>query len=444
MASGFAAPVTAVQVGSYFVGQYYQVLQRQPDLAHRFYTDASSMMLVDGDSSESASGMLQIHALVMSLNFTGIEVKTINSLESWNGGVLVVVSGSVRAKDFSGSRKFFQTFLLAPQNKGYFVLNDIFHFINEDVVPQSTGSIFSESKIELQIASSSPLPEPPVTEYGFGEEASEYVNSVHIEGDDQLDEYGLEEQDQQQYQNELEQPQGSAPETVTVLEETPEEEVPPLLQNVPEVVPEPVQSVEEPVGEPEKLTYASILRVPKGQSVPSVSSRPSFPKNAPLASEWHQPQPVAQRTNLPEPSYEAVDENPSLEEEGESKSVYVRNLPPTISAADIEHEFKTFGRITPDGVFIRNRKDIGVCYAFVEFEDLQAVQNAIKASPIQLAGRQVHIEERRANSSGAPRGRGRGGRGSSQSEALRGRFSGRSFGRGGSQEARGNGFRGSY
>ena len=107
----------------------------------------------------------------------------------------------------------------------------------------------------------------------------------------------------------------------------------------------------------------------------------------------------------------------------ELKSVYVRNLPSTISAADIEQEFKTFGRIMPDGVFIRNRKvsfysmpfqsfafmyiwslegspfnhlllciygfwkeakiaidvqDVGVCYAFVEFEDLQAVQNAIK------------------------------------------------------------------
>ncbi|KAI7981514.1 hypothetical protein LOK49_Contig34G00013 [Camellia lanceoleosa] len=41
---------------------------------------------------------------------------------------------------------------------------------------------------------------------------------------------------------------------------------------------------------------------------------------------------------------------------GELKSVYVRNLPSTISVVDIELEFKTFGRILPDGVFIRNRK----------------------------------------------------------------------------------------
>ncbi|GJY53682.1 putative G3BP-like protein [Tanacetum coccineum] len=51
-----------------------------------------------------------------------------------------------------------------------------------------------------------------------------------------------------------------------------------------------------------------------------------------------------------------------------------------------------------------NEEGCWVCFAFVEFEDLEGVQKAIKASPIQLAGRQVYIEERRENSSGASRG----------------------------------------
>lgn len=78
----------------------------------------------------------QIRALVMSLNFTSLEIKTINSLDSLYGAVLVMVSGSVRTKDISGSRKFVQTFFLAPQDKGYFVLNDIFQFVEETVVYQ--------------------------------------------------------------------------------------------------------------------------------------------------------------------------------------------------------------------------------------------------------------------------------------------------------------------
>jgi len=40
----------------------------------------------------------------------------------------------------------------------------------------------------------------------------------------------------------------------------------------------------------------------------------------------------------------------------EIKSVYVRNLSPTVSPSEIEEEFKNFGRIRPDGVVIRSRK----------------------------------------------------------------------------------------
>lgn len=87
----------------------------------------------------------------------------------------------------------------------------------------------------------------------------------------------------------------------------------------------------------------------------------------------------------------------------EVKSVYVRNVPTTMSASEIGEEFKKFGKLRPDGVAIRTRKvyfealpfplstfvsrylnsiaflqDIDVCYAFVEFEDISGVQNAIK------------------------------------------------------------------
>lgn len=48
------------QVGSYFVGQYYQVLQQQPDLVHQFYAEDSTMIRIDGDSTDTATAMLVI------------------------------------------------------------------------------------------------------------------------------------------------------------------------------------------------------------------------------------------------------------------------------------------------------------------------------------------------------------------------------------------------
>ncbi|KAG2405937.1 uncharacterized protein HKW66_Vig0051920 [Vigna angularis] len=419
MASSYPGSVSATQVGSYFVGQYYQILRQQPNLVHQFYSDSSSMIRVDGDSVETAQDVLvsnytvaiarehrmdarffrfwfldvlaganaywltdqvrvlmqQIHSIVSLLSFTSIEIKTINSLDSWDGGVIVMVSGSVKLKDITGRRKFVQTFFLAPQEKGYFVLNDIFHFVEEGVTYPNMIPVPSE--IDNQPHVSASLAEPPVaSDYGLEEEAREYVNSVHID-DDPVDKYSLPEH-QQQLHEDLE--------TEIVVEETSAQEASPPIHN---------------------------LRVSKGQPVLSAAPQhvPQYTfKSAPPPSELnHVAQPAIQQSSpvsmyVPESGSEPADEGYGLEDEGEVTSVYVRNLPANVTEAEIDQEFKNFGRIKTDGIFIRVRKEIGVCYAFVEFEDIIGVQNALQASPIQLAGRQVYIEERRPNSGSAVRG----------------------------------------
>eukprot|EP00262_Sarcandra_glabra_P009559 TRINITY_DN2398_c0_g1_i1.p1 TRINITY_DN2398_c0_g1~~TRINITY_DN2398_c0_g1_i1.p1 ORF type:complete len:477 (-),score=98.97 TRINITY_DN2398_c0_g1_i1:293-1723(-) len=448
MATAFPGPVSAVQVGSYFVGQYYDILQRQPDFVHQFYTDASTMLRFDGIKTETASAMLQIRSVIMSLNFTGIEIKTAHSLDSWNRGVLVMVLGSVQTKDFNSRRNFAQTFFLAPQEKGYFVLNDIFHFLDEDQIHQHPSAILALGNFDSKLNVSSPLPEP-VSDYVLGGDiqAREFLASDPVAENDPVDKYNIPESQQQ------------ISEVDNVVEETVVEESAASFPDSLNAVMEPPHPapVEEPVGEPLKHTYASILRAAKGQSGSLGAPQASINKSAPVTSEWHlAPQPTSQQlyaasSIVPERSgTDAVEEISAPEEEGEGRSVYVRNLPSTVSASDVELEFKSFGRIRPDGVVLRNRKDIGICYAFIEFEDSLAVQNAIKASPIQFSGRQVHIEERRPNSS-TSRGARRGGRGRGgyQTEAPRGRFGSRTLGRGSGQDGgdrdyinrpRGNGF----
>ncbi|XP_011627063.1 putative G3BP-like protein isoform X1 [Amborella trichopoda] len=455
MAATFPAPVSAVQVGTYFVGQYYHVLQQQPDFVHQFYTDASTMLRIDGDKIDSAAAMMQIHRLIMSLNFTGIEIKTAHSLDSWNGGVLVMVSGSVHLKDSNSRRKFVQTFFLAPQEKGYFVLNDIFHFLEDDQILQSpAAAMLAHTNYDSQLNASTSHQEQAVSDYMLAGDIQgrEYVAPPsHVEENNQIDEYSLPPEAHQ------------VSEPSNVVEETPV--IDDIANSFSEAVsiarePSPALPVEGPVGEPTKHTYASILRVAKVTSGPSAPSA-TISRNVPPVSEWHHvPQPAAQpsyvaTTVVPEKYNLEVSEDNSAptEEEGDGRSVYVRNLPSTVLESEVETEFKTFGRIKPDGVVIRNRKDIGVCYAFVEFEDISGVQNALKATPILFGGRQVHVEERRPNSSNSRGRRGRG-RGGYQSEASRGRghFSSRSFGRATVQDAerdytnrpRGSGTRGSY
>ncbi|MFS7894634.1 putative Ras GTPase-activating protein-binding protein [Helianthus anomalus] len=445
--SSSSSSVTASQVGSYFVQQYYQVLQQQPEFVHQFYADSSTMVRADGESTETASAIFQIHSLVQSLHFSGIEIKTINSLESWSQGIIVVVSGSVKSKLFTGWKKFVQTFFLAPQEKGYFVMNDIFHFESEEVTHQRPPP---EPKVDSQQITS----ELPVSEDAAYEvEARENLTSLNLEQNNEDGYYNPsqethlqeEEEEEEDYESESYDEQPPLEDDVqnnTVVDYVQQEQPLHYQNTVDEYVQEnTVEYVQEPVSavvaEPVKFTYASILRS-KGKSSPSVSLQPTTAKSVTPAPEWHStPEPVTQ----PPPVSSASDSTTQLaqesftSEEGDSKSVYVRNLPTTVTSQEIFEEFKNFGKIKQDGVFMKNRKDVGVCFAFVEFEDFEGVQRAIEASPIQLAGRQIYIEERRANnSSGSTRGgRGRGGR-RGRGDASRGRYGGGSY-------ARGNGFR---
>ncbi|KAM7488491.1 hypothetical protein LguiB_025975 [Lonicera macranthoides] len=402
MASPFHLPVTAAQVGTYFVGQYYQVLQQQPELVHQFYSEVSTMLRVDGNTREAASAMLQIHALVMSLNYIGIEIKTAHSLESWNGGVLVMVSGSVHIKDFNNRRKFVQTFFLAPQEKGYFVLNDIFHFIEEDPIHQHhVAAYLAQSNLDPELHASTAIREP-VSSYMLGGDIQprEFVSPANIEENGPVNNYNFPEQRLQQ-----------VPEAENIIEDNFPVQSNGSLQSSMNPVQEHMSCpAEEPTGEPQKHTYASILQVAKGQYVQSASPQPHFNKTTPPPSDWnHAPEPPAQQfispsTTVERSGLEDVEDASALEDEVEFKSVYVRNVPPTASAFEIEEEFKKFGKIKPDGVAIRTRKDLDVCYAFVEFEDITGVQNAIKASTVEVGGQQVYIEGRRPNRSSTFRG----------------------------------------
>ncbi|XP_065862964.1 nuclear transport factor 2-like isoform X2 [Euphorbia lathyris] len=382
----------------------------------------------------------------MSLNFAGIEIRTAHSLESWNGGVLVMVFGSVQVKNLIGRRKFMETFFLAPQEKGFFVLNDVFHFIDEEPIHHHPAVLLAQNNLDSKMNTPMAISEPVPTYLLGGEiQAREFASPVEAEENGAVDNYNFPEQQFQQVHEPENVPEETTFESNGSLQSA--------GNNIQDQLP---VSVEEPIGEPQKHTYASILRVAKGQYAPSAAPQPSFNKTVPPASDWnHTSQPLAQQSTVPSNSFDRLgadmgEDISAVEDEDEILSVYVRNLPTTVSETEIEEEFKNFGKIVPDGVVIRSRKDVGVCYAFVEFEDMTGVHNAVKAGSAYVAGRQVYIEERRPNSNIPSRvGRGRGrGRSSYPVDAPRGRFGGRSFGRDGNYEgaergynkSRGNGY----
>ena len=59
-------------------------------------------------------------------------------------------------------RKFVQTFFLAEQPNGYFVLNDIFRFLKEETLEEDQASDVDAAAPSQPPAQASPVPPPPV------------------------------------------------------------------------------------------------------------------------------------------------------------------------------------------------------------------------------------------------------------------------------------------
>ncbi|KAJ3702455.1 hypothetical protein LUZ61_006160 [Rhynchospora tenuis] len=120
------------QVGKFFVTQYYNILYKHPEVMYNFYKDASTITLVDGNTVKRATGRMEIHLLISAVKISLIEVTTANFLRSYENGLMVVVSGLVQTGDCEKRRKFIQAFFLAPQDNGYYILNDLVHFVDEE------------------------------------------------------------------------------------------------------------------------------------------------------------------------------------------------------------------------------------------------------------------------------------------------------------------------
>ncbi|KAJ3182949.1 hypothetical protein HDU87_007371 [Geranomyces variabilis] len=126
----------AFGVGWLFVQEYYTFLNRDQGRLHLFYNKKSSF-LHDHEGEAAATtyfGQQDIHKRIAELGFNECKVlvSNVDSQASMGGGIVVQVLGEM-SNEGGSSHKFAQTFFLAPQTNGFYVLNDIFRFLKEDI-----------------------------------------------------------------------------------------------------------------------------------------------------------------------------------------------------------------------------------------------------------------------------------------------------------------------
>lgn len=102
-----------------------------------------------------------IHQKVMSLDYGDFkaEIITVDSQDSLTGGVLVMVTGALSSQ-LRGKRSFVQSFFLAPQEKGYFVLNDIFRYLDDELEPELSKQSPIRAKCITEPVQGRDVPEP--------------------------------------------------------------------------------------------------------------------------------------------------------------------------------------------------------------------------------------------------------------------------------------------
>ncbi|XP_019461824.1 PREDICTED: putative G3BP-like protein isoform X1 [Lupinus angustifolius] len=411
-------------VGNAFVDQYYHMLHESPELVHKFYQEVSKLGRPEQNGLMGITTTLaDINKKILSLGYGELsaEIISVDAQESYGGGVLVLVTGFITGED-NIKQKFTQCFFLAPQEKGYFVLNDVFRYVNENGFEESARDIGSP-------VSHDNVADPTVSEAQVSEQIS--VTAEEGEGEEVYN---------------AENGQAS-------IEEEEEAPVPEVVDEIPDDS-QIVAGLTSQIEDVPKKSYASIVKVtkesPAQSSTAAVVSLKYVVKSQDQQGTAAPPPPNTSETNVSSINTNDIGNNQETEAEG--YSIYVKGLSPNATPALVENEFKKFGPIKSGGVQVRTQK--GFSFGFVEFEVASAMQSALEASPILISGRHVTVEEKRSVNRGNSRIRFPTGRAPGyRSEGSRGRGgnygNGRGYGRGGDFNGRGdygyrNGNRGGF
>ncbi|KAJ9651317.1 hypothetical protein H2198_009411 [Neophaeococcomyces mojaviensis] len=484
------------EIGWYFVEQYYTTLSKSPEKIHLFYNKKSQ--LITGQEAEKvlpAVGTKAISEKIKSLDFSECKVRVLNvdSQASYEN-IVVQVIGELSNKS-QPHHKFVQTFILATQPNGYFVLNDIFRYLSddedeivEDEPAQEEVQSVTEAAPEVQPEQSQPSDKSEHSEQSEQPEPepAEVEETVNTESAVELVDEKLEA---------AEEATAAEPETNGTDEEAAaDEEVPeateseqPLEESVtvpeaeqpeaPESTPAQTSPQTAPVsdGPPVKKTWANMV----GTKAPAIPALPQTTTAAAATSAQSKPrttQPV-QSPPPAKPASEAAAESastPTSQSNGWQTAdhgkkarnqqpktqdgivhAYIKNVNEKIDARILRDVLEQYGKLKYYDVSRPKQ-----C-AFVEFEDPAGYAAAVASNPHTVGSEQINVEERRprpgASSTFNPQfsrggtnaGRGRGGvpqRAGSQGSAFsrdtprggfqqRGNKTGPTKGRGQAQES---------
>ncbi|KAI0476915.1 hypothetical protein F4859DRAFT_67486 [Xylaria cf. heliscus] len=487
------------EVAWFFVEQYYTTLSKNPEKLHLFYGKRSQFVYgQEGQTANVSVGRQNIQDRIKDLDFQNckVRVSNVDSQASFENIVIQVIGEtSNKAGD---PKKFVQTFVLAQQPSGYFVLNDILRFIDEEGEEESTEqteqeapstevevpAVVDEEVKEPEPVENTSAPEQPasldtdVVDKKLEEVSAAPQETAPINGDETpepvVEESAVPTEVSAKAADEtVPDPDAAVQEVTEETAQQPEKPKDPTPTPVASRQPPAAAAAPTPAQPPKPMTWASRLAatgppkvnpatpLTKAAPVPT-PARPAAAAPAPTASqttatsaqatettasaastkeagpEWQTAGGDSKRQNRPQ----SISAHPA---EKEGTLGYVKYVTDKVVREDLEAALAQYGELA---YFDINRQKN--C-AFVEFKTPAGYQAAAAANPHVVNGENIVVEPRRPKAgayggSNYNAGRGnlhnRGGRGGfdsgrSGSHGSRGSFGGQNRGRGGLTRGRG-------
>jgi hypothetical protein len=454
------ADIPKDEVGWYFVEQYYTTLSRNPEKLYLFYNKRSQF--VSGQETDKVPvciGQKSINDRIKELDFQDCKVRVTNvDSQASDTNIVIQVIGEISNKS-QPHKKFTQTFVLAAQTNGYFVLNDIFRYlIDEEDDPEAPAESGVES-IQQVAAAESGYQEPVPTATGSSD-------PVAIERDAQQVDDELDRQVPSGQRADTDEPKvngtAASGSELSQTEEVSAPEQPSVAETEPSTilttsdVPQPVEQVAAPSQPKQEAappppkpaapkTWASLAASANRTSTPPASStasstgsqakpppKPAAAVPAPSASTAPQTTPSAPAApREPSPadgsqgdewtavssSHNRNQSRQANQQEAPQSRGYIKNVHEGVDGAQLKAELEKFDELL---YFDISRQKVCIVFAwlltapsifesltrsqnsaFVDFKTAEGYQAAVDASPITVSGQRLFVVERYARP-GAP------------------------------------------
>lgn len=126
--------------------------------------------------------MKNINTLICSLDYKNYkaEIRTADAQDSFKDAVVVLVTGCLTGRD-KLKRKFAQTFFLAPQDKGYFVLNDVFRYVEDNEIDTVSEVLNGTEDVQSEVLTPDPEPTHVVDPPDLDQAGSPAEEVQHVE-----------------------------------------------------------------------------------------------------------------------------------------------------------------------------------------------------------------------------------------------------------------------